>query len=276
MPERGIAFAPGHLTAFFSVHYHDDPRRSGSRGAGIAISEGVTVEVVPGEGTELNGTPTTIDAVDRVLDSFDRPLAVSVSTDLPLGMGFGISGAAALATALAADAALGCNRPRAELVSIAHVADVEAGTGLGDVVAQARGGATIRVTPGAPPFGQVESIGTDGQIEYLPLGALSTPDVLAGATDELTRAGDERVDTLTAHPSLEHLVDLGRSFDREVGLLDAELTSVLDAVERVDGHACLGLLGRTIVALDDGLSAAGYEPSVTSVHPEGAAVLDSE
>lgn len=65
-----------------------------------------------------------------------------------IGSGFGVSGAATLATALAANEAFSLEWTREELVEAAHVAEVEAGTGLGDVFVQARGGLVWNVGDG--------------------------------------------------------------------------------------------------------------------------------
>lgn len=276
MDRRATAFAPGHLTSFFSVHHDDDPLRAGSRGAGITIDEGVTATVTSGEGVALNGSDTSIEAVERVLEAFDGSLRVAVTTELPLGMGFGVSGAAALATALAANEVLDAGLGRGTLVGIAHAADVAAGTGLGDVVAQAIGGAPIRIEPGSPPHGHLEVVATSGRVEYLALGTISTESVLAGDTQRLSAVGARCLDELLADPTLARLVDLGRTFAGEINLLDDELSSVIEAVEAAGGHACLGLLGRTVVALDDGLTRAGYDPAVSAIDPAGARLLDHD
>ena len=274
--DRVRAEAPGHLTAFFSVHHDEDPRRSGSRGAGIAVADGVSVTVQPVDGVTLNDGPADIEAVDRVLQTFEVPLQASVETELPIGMGCGVSGAAALATALAADEATGAGISRDELITRAHVADVTAGTGLGDVVAQAVGGATIRVEPGAPPFGELRRLPAEGRVEYLPLGQISTTEVLAGDTDQLTRDGEAILAELLEEPSLERLIDLGHQFAEQIDVIDAELDTVLTAIDASGGRACIGLLGRTVVAPGDALTRAGYDPVVTRIEPRGAAVVDHD
>lgn len=276
MSSTGRAIVPGHLTVFFSVHRHDDPRRTGSRGAGITIEDGVTVTVSRGDEIDLNGEQISIEAVERVRESFDTSFAVDIETELPLGMGFGISGAAALGTALAANQVVDGGYSEEELVAMAHVADVEAGTGLGDVVAQARGGVPIRLDPGVPPHGHLDGIPTTRRIEYLPMGTMSTAEIIGGDTDTISDRGDSSVRALMERPTLDRLFELGRRFASDTGLLDDELQEVIDDVQAVGSDACLGLLGRTVVAPGDGLSRAGYDPMVTKIDPTGATVVNQD
>ena len=57
-------------------------------------------------------------------------------SSLPLGYWFGISGASALATAYALNRLLKLKKSNKELAIIAHIAEVESKTGLGDVTNQ--------------------------------------------------------------------------------------------------------------------------------------------
>ncbi|ALG81478.1 pantoate kinase [Halanaeroarchaeum sulfurireducens] len=269
------AFVPGHVTGLFSIHRTDDPATTGSRGAGLTLADGVTVRLTPSEETvvRLGGERTAIDAVDLVLDAMDRTAFVDVQTDLPLGAGFGISGAATLGTALAANAALECGRSENDLVRLAHVAEVEAGTGLGDVVAQARGGVPIRLEPGAPPGGTLDGIPAVADVEYLHLGDLSTPDILADRPDRITSAGTEALEALRERPTLDRFMAASRSFAEEVGLLSDDLRSIVEAVEASGGAASVAMIGRTVFAPGKGLSDAGYDAERTEIHPGGASVL---
>ena len=81
--QRATAFVPGHVTAFFSAHRDDDPAVAGSRGAGVTLTDGVTVRVsaaddgdtvaddaAAGE-TTIDGEVGSIGAVDDVLAELD-------------------------------------------------------------------------------------------------------------------------------------------------------------------------------------------------------------
>ena len=271
------AFVPGHVTGFFSVHEADDPEQAGSRGAGLTLSDGVTVEVESAAETsmQLNDEPAAIEAVTRVLDAMDVAARVTATTDLPVGAGFGVSGAAALGTALAVNRMFDCGRSENELITIAHVAEVEAGTGLGDVVAQARGGVPIRLDPGAPEYNRLDGVPARTRVEYLTLGERSTETVLASNTDRLSEVGVDMLVRLVEEPTLPVLMDASRRFAERADLLTSEVESVLDDVQAEGGEAAMAMLGETVFALDHGLTDAGYDAEACETHPAGA-TLESE
>lgn len=270
------AFVPGHITGFFSAHPAPDPAVAGSRGAGITLSDGVTVTVSRGSGLRLNGESVDIDPVDSVLSRLGLEAAVDAETPLPIGAGFGVSGAVTLGTALAANAVFDCKKTDNELVELAHCAEVEAGTGLGDVVAQARGGLPIRLEPGGPGHGTLDGLAARPRIEYLTFGGLSTETVLSGDTDRLSEAGESALDRLLAEPTVEEFMQASATFADAAGLLTAEVGEAIAAVEAAGGAAAMAMLGRTVFATGTGLSDAGYEPTVCRTDAAGGRLVDTE
>jgi pantoate kinase len=266
------AFVPGHVTGFFSAHRTGDPTTTGSRGGGLTLSDGVRVTVTPARTTrvDLDGRRTEMPPVERVVDAFETTATVVVDSDLPVGSGFGVSGAAALGTALASNTVFEGDRSENDLVELAHVAEVESGTGLGDVVSQARGGIPIRVEPGAPGHGVLDGVPTSARVEYLTFGELSTAEVIEGDTTRLSRAGERALSELRDRPTLPHLVRLSRRFAREAGLLVPEVETAIEAVSDAGGEAAMAMLGRSVFALGTGLSDAGYDPQVCETYPSGA------
>jgi pantoate kinase len=281
--DEATAFVPGHVTAFFSAHRDDDPTKAGSRGGGLALSDGVRVTVSRADergdaGADadprlyLDDDAIEMDSVARVLQALRVENArIEATTPLPLGSGFGVSGATALGTALAAGQVYERPLSEAELVTIAHGAEVQAGTGLGDVVAQARGGVPLRLEPGAPAHGRMDAIPSGPRrVEYLALGQLSTEAVLSGDTDQLSAAGERAVSTVVGEPTMGTFMEAARRFAREAGLLTDELRAVVTDVSDAGGDASMAMLGETVFALDTGLSDAGYDPAVCEVHRAGA------
>ncbi len=272
MREEATAFVPGHVTGFFSAHPNDDPTKAGSRGAGLTLTDGVEVTVTPASESVivLDGEEIDVDPVGTVLEALDVSARVEARADIPLGSGFGVSGAMALGTALAANRVFERTRSRNELVTIAHSAEVQAGTGLGDVVAQARGGVPIRLEPGAPGSNELDGVPARARIEYVSFGKLSTEQVLSGETETLSAAGEQALTRVVEEPTLETFVDASSEFAREAELLTPRVIEALDAVNELGGQASMAMLGETVFALGTGLSAAGYDPDTCHTHPAGA------
>ena len=268
------AFVPGHITGFFSAHTAATCEQAGSRGAGITLSDGVEVTVAPGSGCRLNGDDVSITAVNDVRTRLGVDAAVDATTSLPVGAGFGVSGAVALGTALAANAAFDCGKTENELITMAHCAEVEAGTGLGDVVAQARGGLPIRIDPGSPSHGHLDGLPARPRVEYVTFGELSTEDVLSGDTDDLTLAGESALSRLLERPTVEQFMDSSRTFAEEADLLTDDVADAIAAVDEVGGDAAMAMLGNTVFAIGDGLSAAGYDPQRCRTDAGGARLVD--
>ncbi|HET7325056.1 MAG TPA: pantoate kinase [Halococcus sp.] len=270
------AFVPGHVTGFFSVHPHDDPRQAGSRGAGLSLSDGVTVELHPADETavELDGDTVEFDAVTHTLSALGVTARVVIETPLPVSAGFGVSGGAALGTALAANARFELAHTENELVGIAHAAEVEAGTGLGDVVAQARGGVSLRVEPGAPGYGVGDGIPVPPTpIEYVSFGGRSTKEIIGGDVETLSQAGERALSELLKSPTLSRMMALSREFAHEADLLTPPVNTAIETVEETGGEAAMAMLGETVFALEGGLTDAGYDPEICEIDPTGARLV---
>lgn len=274
MARATYAFVPGHVTVFFNPVRHADPARTGSTGAGLTLSDGVAVTFEPAPETRvvLNDAPVTVEPVDRVLGSLSATGRVAVESALPLGEGFGVSGAMTLGTALAVNAAFDGTQTENELVERAHVAEVRSNTGLGDVVAQARGGVPVRLAPGAPPHGALDGIPAATALEYRSFGELSTAAIISDDVSAVQSAGERALTDLRAEPTLERLFELGRRFAREADLLTPRVETTLEAVQAAGGEATMAMLGETVIALESGLSDAGYDATACEVHPAGSSL----
>lgn len=272
--ESSTAFVPGHITGFFTIEPGSDPIETGSRGGGIALSDGVTVEVKAGErGVYLNGTSIDIEPVERVLDALRVDPTVVATTELPIGAGFGVSGAIALGTALAANERFDRGLSTNELVTMAHGAEVQSGTGLGDVVAQHRGGITLRLDPGGPEHNYIDGIPATTCVEYLSFGELSTEAVLREESEYVTEAGQTALSRVVDEPTTETFMYASRRFARETDLLTDRLGEVIQHVADAGGSASMAMLGETVFALDSGLSEAGYDPQRCVVDCAGATII---
>ena len=157
------AFAPGHVTGVFAPELTErDPRARGSVGAGIVLELGVTatarwwperrasrriVSDVPGP------LPISAEVLGRLTIAQPGRFEVRLNHALPVGQGFGMSAAGALATGLAVAGLV--RAPDRRAVEVAHLADLFGGGGLGGVAAILGGGLEVRRQAGIPPFGRV-------------------------------------------------------------------------------------------------------------------------
>ncbi len=123
------AHAPGSVTPIFVPR---DGRSS--LGISFATADGVTATVESARETlvYLDGRPAQVAPVRGLLERLGVTATVRLDTAVPIGCGFGASGAATLATALATNERMDLGHDREALLEAAHRAEVEAGTGLGD------------------------------------------------------------------------------------------------------------------------------------------------
>ena len=261
---KGIAFAPGHISAFFEPAYSSqDMDRSGSRGAGINISLGALSQVTVKPASphtitvNINGSPSDAPVTKLALKFLigTTPLQVTVDTlvDLPVSQGFGMSGGGALSSTLALADLL--NLPRDDAVKAAHYAEVQLRTGLGDVIASSFGGIEIRREAGLPPWGMLEHIPGIYDMVVCVIGKeIETKKILSDAArlGEIASYGRYCTKKLLEKPSVEHLFSLAWEFTRKIGLADEKVLQAIEAANQY-GMASMCMLGNSVFAM-------GYTP----------------
>ena len=244
------AFVPGHISGFFQPFFRASPERTGSRNFGPCTSLGVWTRVSRGKGIFVNGEPARPEPTMRVVRMLGaESVKIEHFCELPIGCGFGVSGAWALGTALALSRFLGLGLPRSRLVSMAHVAEVESGTGLGDVGAQAVGGVVLGLRPGAPPHGRWRKIRARGyKLVCAVLGPLETRDLLRdeGFRRGAFELGGRAMRKVLKRPSLERAMEASLEFAEGLGLLDGELRELVDLCRGEGGMASQVMLGRAV------------------------------
>lgn len=257
------AFAPASVTAVFA------PNEEGTRtrGASVALEDGVTVSVETADtnAVTVDGEPASFEPVVGVLDRLGVTAKVDVQPEVPIGAGFGTSGAATLATALVANELLGLGLPRGELVERARDAEVAAGTGLGDVYIQDTGGLRYDIGKGR------ERVETDAIVEYSSYGGLSTADALGDAElmARVRTEGTKVLDSLSEPPSLREVFERSWPFAQALGLPTERVVEDVERVENTGGAATMAMLGETVVAVD----CDGVLPNRTRVSTAGARLL---
>lgn len=252
------AFTPAHISGIFIIDIKKDAARSGSMGCGICLQDGAVTEVRKGT-TEtiirINGKTTgaaTTSTAIKILT--DEPVLVDTTLNIPVGCGFGASGAGALSTSLSLNEVLYMDLTLKELSGAAHCAEVANRTGLGDVTGMTFGGIVIRKRAGAPFLGQVDKIPCrDTEISWISFNEISTKSVL---TDELKKrriniAGRIRLKELLQRPTIENFFMKSAAFAKDIDIMSPLAKDAIEAVEAAGGHASQAMLGDTVFALND-------------------------
>lgn len=274
------AYAPGHITGFFEIHEEAcDPRQKGSTGCGLVLNSGVTTEVRSGPSVEeseiyLNGNRVEGKTTQSVLEAMTkRPVRVESWAEIPVGCGFGASGAGALGTGYALNRALSLSFTADALTECAHIAEVLNRSGLGDVAAQSAGGLVLRLRPGSPAFGKIDRIPVpEARVFCLALGEISTGSVLedSAAARTINRAGRNAMSKLLKKPTLENFMLQAKKFAFETGFLSEKAEDVIEAVDAAGGLASQAMLGDTVFAL----ASPGEEFGLSEVLQEFGDVLE--
>ena len=239
------AFAPGSVTTIFAPPANP---QNGSFGVSFTVDDGVEATVRPTAETTvlLDNEPTEFEPVKCVLRRLNVSAEVSLTTSIPVGYGFGASGASTLAAALAANDVFNLGRSREDLLEAAHRAEVEAGTGLGDVFVQARGGLVWN----DGDINGVQRSGWTGRVEYTALNEIATSDIL-GDDKVLERVRDHGRDSLSRFSpteSLHELLDLSWEFAQRTQLTTDQVVNEVRRIERAGGAASMAMVGETVIA----------------------------
>jgi pantoate kinase len=233
-----------------------------SLGMGFTVQEGVEVTVSEHHETKVlfNGQdinfPTVRSVVKRLIQNTDVPgIKVDLTSPLPLGCGFGLSGAASLATAYAINELIALRKENEELAMITHVVEVENRTGLGDVCSQYHGGCLIKLKEGAPLVADTLSI-PDQPIYYRYFGPIHTSEVLRDSeqTKRINRAADTALAVLKRLTDTDTNPDLftacfavAKQFSVESGLLsDTRVIDTIAQIEAAGGVASMIMLGNGV------------------------------
>jgi pantoate kinase len=235
--DSATAFSPGHVTGFFSIRPHSDPLHHGSLGAGFSLALGTTTRVRRSgvDSVRLNGKALDATVSQVVLRLFrtrtgwSPPVSVDHQTPLPVGCGFGTSGAGALSLALALNELAGTPLTTDQAGSLAHLAEIECGTGLGTVLGESYGGFKASLEPGAPGVGKVQTLPTPEGLTavFVVLGPLATPAMLGNPAirEAVNREGEALRLALLAAPDWRTFLALSVRFGSQTALVGPQLTA---------------------------------------------------
>lgn len=247
-------FVPGHITGFFTVEDHDVSLKRGSCGAGFLLSKGVKTTISESDklAVEVNqGDSTVIDEVLKILE-IDPNFKITQDIQLPIGAGFGTSAASALSLALAINEYLNLGYSKELCGQIAHMAEVNLGAGLGDVIGQNGEGLVLRVEPGAPGIGEIKSFKHDVYVAWKTFGGIETSSIIQDPHHKqvISDVGLKYLEYFEEKPSLRNFLDFSYKFSSETKLMSDEVKELVDYFNSRPNilGSSMAMLGNTVFA----------------------------
>ena len=248
-------FVPGHITGFFTIENHEIKLKNGSCGVGFLLSKGVKTTVSDSDELLISvnqGDSTVIDEVLSILELKNTNFKITQDIQLPIGAGFGTSAASALSLTLALNEFLNLGYSDELCGQIAHMAEVNLGAGLGDVIAQTGHGMVLRTKPGAPGIGEIKSFEEDVFIGWKTFGAIKTSDIILNPqyNEILSNSGDKYLELFVDDPTLENFLDFSSKFSHEINLMSDEVKNLIDYFKSSSDilGSSMAMLGNTVFA----------------------------
>lgn len=256
----------------------ETPEDTGSIGAGLVLSQGVTATVersketevlVVADGVETIGSPPIEEALDRI----GVRALVRTESLLPIGSGFGLSAASLLATITAADELFSLSMGMPEIARLSHEIEVSHGNGLGDVAAELGGGLVCRTAPGIGGVAHRFPV-HDEQIAIISLSPISTQQVLS-SPESMKRVAFAYPGRCPA--DIGDFLGLSRQFAEASGLITDPVRAILSACDDAKVSASMTMLGEGVFAFGEESEAVLSQFGkvyVTSVADEGPIILE--
>jgi len=274
--DKTKAFAPANISCIFSIIENSPPlkcRKSkisehaqkcnafltkGSLGVGFTINKGVTVSIkkIKNKATiSFNNKEIKFPTVASVIEKLNKNkenLEIRINSQLPLSCGFGISGASALATAYTLNKLLNLKKSKQELAKIAHTAEVENKTGLGDVINQYYGGFLIKYEP-SYKFKVKKLKINNKKIYYKIFSKLDTKKIITNKQikNKINKASINSLKTIkkisNKNISLNKIIKISKEFSIDSSLLkNKDIIRLIDKIEKNNGSASMIMLGNAV------------------------------
>ena len=262
-------FVPGHITGFFNIENHEMALKKGSCGAGFLLEKGVRTTVSTCDNLVIDVNKGSDVVVKEVLSIFDLDETFKVTQDiqLPIGAGFGTSAASALSLSLAINQFLDLGYPLETCGQIAHRAEINLGSGLGDVIAQTGNGLVLRTQPGAPGIGEIESFDEDVFIAYKTFSGLDTSGIINDPTQKevISIYGLKYLDLFKKEPTLKNFLTFSNRFAHDTKLMSVEVEKLVDYF-----NSSADILGSSMAMLGNTAFAFAYdEEAFENLNVEG-------
>ncbi|MHA1836096.1 MAG: pantoate kinase [Candidatus Odinarchaeia archaeon] len=258
-------FVPARISGFFEIIFKNN-QLYGSTGAGPNLDVGgfTRIEIIDDSNREfkfyINGRPankliTSINVLKTILPSnFKNSINIYHDFQVPIGCGYGASGAGALGLAIALNKALNLKLTANQIGRIAHKAEIISKTGLGTVGPQLLGGFVITIKGGPPGDNLLDKIiiSKDLIVISATKGPIETKEIISDYTliPKINRYGRIALEKLILNPTIESFLENSRFFAESTGLISEDISSILkdlDKIECVKSSICM--VGKTVFTI---------------------------
>jgi pantoate kinase len=270
----GKAFAPAAISSFFEIHdtEADKPianlEKVGARGGGFGLQKGILTKVAVKEAERpsvevfINSkqaveAKTTRKMVENLLFGFTEKYEVTVEhrIEVPVGTGFGTSAGGALTAGLALKEALDLPLTYNQIGKLAHISEIQCGTGLGTVSSlTSTGGCVLVVEPGAPGICRLDRIPIP--LDYMVVAGFFEPHVPKLVLDNperkqvINRYGKETLEAILAKPTLRNFLDRCWEFSENAGFATPNVRQLVKLAKDAGAvGAAQNMLGEAVHAL---------------------------
>jgi pantoate kinase len=274
-----IVEVPHRISGFFEIVDKingikiTEPERIGSRGAGLCLSAKGKTEIITenlGKTNEfkvdvyINGNKmdqraeTTTFIVENIKKDIKNPCSIRINHcfDLPVGCGYGASGAGALGTIFGLNYLFNLGLSNHEKGKIAHISEVVNHTGLGTVCGQLNGGIGIVKEPGYPCV--YERIKTPSNIVVIcgSFGMIHTKSILTDPVlnIKIKEAGNIALKKMIKNPDIKSFLKVSLEFVKNTEILDIlkipKVKELIDDLNKLNIiGASMNQLGRSVYAI---------------------------
>jgi pantoate kinase len=266
---EATAFCPAHVTGFFKAHLNDNQNNLenlGSMGAGFSIKQGVTTRVkIESKNKQKSNFKITTkgyqsdktDISEFILNEFlklgkfsNKFFNIEHDISIPVGYGLGSSAAVALSLSFALDQALETKLGKIAIGKIAHNAELNCKTGLGDVLASFHGGFEIRVKPGAPGIGRVKKILTEEiSVIMICFSPISTSKFIKERLSQINGLGGIIVNKLMESKNYEHFQEMSLEFANYIDVMTPKMQKLVNELYENNIKCGIALFGETIFSM---------------------------
>lgn len=272
-------FTPSHITGFFQIIDNVSPLKKGSRGAGVVMDKGVLTRIKTSKidnkiDIKINGkldtfpdsiTLKTIELLQKKFP-FSNGFKLEHEIQVPVGCGFGTSAACALGTVYGLSHLLNLPMTFNEVSQLAHQAEVELGTGLGDLIAETQGGIVLRLKEGAPGLGKIDKISSEPLfVISKTLGDIDTSSIIQDPFHQkrINETGEGMLKELLKEPTPQKFMQLSKEFANKTSLMSNEVKEIVEVLDDETIGASMAMLGNTAFALSK-IQDTSLEDSIVS------------